>query len=172
MQKPLVVSLAAVVAAAGLAFADDGGAERLIVPRAQCLSASEVTQSAVQDYQVHAIEVDDGTYEFEAANSATVRTTGHAHPATGAVVPHVFLCCRSCIAERLNVPRARWLSTSEVTQKLVLQGYQVHEIEVDDGAYEFEATTSAGAKIEGHAHPATGEVLLRSVLCCDRCLAI
>ncbi len=60
---------------------------------------------------------------------------------------------------RLNVPRDQWLSTSQIVQKLEGQGYKVHEIEADDGVYEFEAINSAGARIEGHAHPATGEVL-------------
>lgn len=59
----------------------------------------------------------------------------------------------------LNVPREQWLSTSDVVKKLEQQGYKVREIEADDGAFEFEATTSAGERIEGVAHPATGEVL-------------
>ncbi|WP_295557610.1 PepSY domain-containing protein [uncultured Hyphomicrobium sp.] len=59
----------------------------------------------------------------------------------------------------LNVPRDQWLSTSDIVQKLESKGFKVREIEVDDGAYEFEATDAAGARIEGHAHPATGEVL-------------
>ncbi len=59
----------------------------------------------------------------------------------------------------LNVPRDQWLSTSEILQRIESKGYKVHEIEVDDGAYEFEGTDSAGARVEGHAHPATGEIL-------------
>lgn len=59
----------------------------------------------------------------------------------------------------LNVPRDKWLSASEVVQKLEAKGLKVREIEADDGAYEFEATDASGARIEGHAHPATGEVL-------------
>jgi hypothetical protein len=59
----------------------------------------------------------------------------------------------------LNVPRDQWMSASQVVQKLESQGYKVREIEADDGAYEFEAINGSGAKIEGHAHPATGEVL-------------
>jgi hypothetical protein len=60
---------------------------------------------------------------------------------------------------RLNVPRDQWLAVPAVIEKLEAQGYKVHEIEVDDGAYEFEATTAAGVRVEGHAHPATGELL-------------
>lgn len=59
----------------------------------------------------------------------------------------------------LNVPRDQWLPASQVIQKLEAKGYTVREIEADDGVYEFEATDSSGARIEGHAHPATGEVL-------------
>lgn len=59
----------------------------------------------------------------------------------------------------LNVPRDQWPSTTDLLQKIESKGYKVHEIEVDDGAYEFEATNSSGARIEGHAHPATGEIL-------------
>jgi hypothetical protein len=60
---------------------------------------------------------------------------------------------------RLNVPRGEWLPVSEAIQKLSAQGYKVTEIEADDGTFEFEATNSTGARIEGHSHPATGEVL-------------
>ena len=59
----------------------------------------------------------------------------------------------------LNVPRDQWMSVSQVVQKLEGQGYKVKEIEADDGAYEFEAINASGARIEGHAHPATGEIL-------------
>jgi len=59
----------------------------------------------------------------------------------------------------LNVPREQWLPVSQVTQKLEAAGYKVHEIEADDGAYEFEATDSAGLRVEGYVHPATGEIL-------------
>jgi hypothetical protein len=59
----------------------------------------------------------------------------------------------------LNVPREQWLPVSEVVQKIEAKGFKVREIEADDGVYEFEATDSSGARIEGHAHPATGEIL-------------
>lgn len=58
-----------------------------------------------------------------------------------------------------NVPRGEWLPASAVTQKLEAAGFKVHEIEADDGVYEFEATDASGARVEGHAHPATGAVL-------------
>jgi hypothetical protein len=58
-----------------------------------------------------------------------------------------------------GVPRDQWLSASDAIQKLAAQGYKVTEIEADDGTYEFEATNSSGARVEGHAHPATGDVI-------------
>ncbi len=57
------------------------------------------------------------------------------------------------------VPRDQWLSASQVSQKLEAEGYKVREIEVDDGGYEFEAISPSGARVEGHAHPATGAIL-------------
>lgn len=59
----------------------------------------------------------------------------------------------------LNVPREQWLPISQVVQKLEAAGYTVREIEADDGVYEFEGTDASGNRIEGHAHPGTGEVL-------------
>lgn len=59
----------------------------------------------------------------------------------------------------LNVPRDQWLSATEAAQKIEAKGFKVHEIEADDGSYEFEATDASGKRVEGHAHPATGEVL-------------
>jgi hypothetical protein len=60
---------------------------------------------------------------------------------------------------RLSVPKSEWLSASEVAEKLRAKGYNVTEIEVDDGAYEVEMTDKSGTRIDAHVHPATGEVL-------------
>ncbi len=59
----------------------------------------------------------------------------------------------------LNVPRDQWLPVSQVVQKIEAKGFKIREIEADDGVYEFEAVDSSGARVEGHAHPATGEIL-------------
>lgn len=59
----------------------------------------------------------------------------------------------------LNVPRDQWLPVSQVVQKIEAKGFKIREIEADDGVYEFEAFDSSGARVEGHAHPATGEIL-------------
>lgn len=63
-------------------------------------------------------------------------------------------------ATRLDVPRAEWLSAAQIGEKLSAQGYKVHEIETDDGAYEVEMTDKSGMRIEAHVHPATGEMLV------------
>lgn len=61
--------------------------------------------------------------------------------------------------KRLNVPRDQWLSPTQMIEKLKAEGYTVHEIESDDGAYEVEMS-KGGTRIETHVHPATGEVLM------------
>lgn len=61
--------------------------------------------------------------------------------------------------KRLNVPRDQWLSPTEIIDKLTAQGYRVHEIEVDDGAYEVEMS-KGGTKMEVYVHPATAEILV------------
>lgn len=61
---------------------------------------------------------------------------------------------------RLNVPREAWLSPAQITDKLAAAGYRVTEIETDDGAYEVELVDKNGTRVEGHVHPATGELLL------------
>lgn len=58
-----------------------------------------------------------------------------------------------------GVPRDQWLSVPDAIQKLAAQGFKVTEIEADDGTYEFEATNASGARVEGRAHPGTGNVI-------------
>ena len=62
-------------------------------------------------------------------------------------------------SNRLNVPRDQWLSPTQIGEKLTAQGYKVHEIEADDGAYEVELVDKNGTRIDTHVHPATGELL-------------
>lgn len=62
-------------------------------------------------------------------------------------------------SNRLNVPRDQWVSPSQMAEKLAAQGYKVHKIETDDGAYEVDMTDSNGVLMEVHVHPATGDVL-------------
>ena len=60
---------------------------------------------------------------------------------------------------RLDVPQGEWLSPSQISEKLSAQGYKVHEIEADDGAYEVEMIDKNGTRIDTHVHPATAELL-------------
>lgn len=61
-------------------------------------------------------------------------------------------------SQRLNVPKDQWMTAAQMTEKLSAAGYKVHEIEVDDGAYEVEMTKD-GVKHDVHVHPSTGEIL-------------
>jgi hypothetical protein len=61
---------------------------------------------------------------------------------------------------RLNVPKDQWLSAGQISEKLAAQGYKVHEIEVDDGAYEVELIDKNGTRVDAHVHPATAEILV------------
>lgn len=60
---------------------------------------------------------------------------------------------------RLNVPAEKWMSPAELKANLKDQGYDVREIEADDGAYEVEMIDKDGTRIEAHIHPETGEIL-------------
>lgn len=59
---------------------------------------------------------------------------------------------------RVNVPKDQWLSFAQVAEKLASQGYDIREIEIDDGAYEVSATRD-GKRVKAYLHPATGEIL-------------
>lgn len=54
----------------------------------------------------------------------------------------------------------QWMSASELAKKLEAQGYIIHEIETERGAYEVEMTDTKGLRVEGIFHPVTGEPLL------------
>lgn len=62
--------------------------------------------------------------------------------------------------DRLNVPRDQWLSSAQISERLVDKGYKVTEIETDDGAYEVDLIDKNGTRVEAHVHPATGELLV------------
>jgi hypothetical protein len=59
---------------------------------------------------------------------------------------------------RLNVPKEQWLSFAQIAEKLTAQGYDIREIEIDDGVYEVSATKD-GKRVKAYLHPATGEIL-------------
>ncbi len=60
---------------------------------------------------------------------------------------------------RVNVPQKEWMSVADLTKKLADAGYDVKEIDRDDGVYEIEALKADGSRVEAHVHPGTGEIL-------------
>lgn len=59
---------------------------------------------------------------------------------------------------RVNVSKERWLSIAQIAEKLTAQGYDIREIEIDDGVYEVSATKD-GKRVKAYFHPASGEIL-------------
>ena len=62
-------------------------------------------------------------------------------------------------APKVDVPKEQWMSLAEIAQKLETDGYDIREIEVEDGAYEVSAVDKDGKRLKAYLHPATGEVL-------------
>ena len=60
---------------------------------------------------------------------------------------------------QIDAPRDQWLTIAQLTEKLTSEGYEVREVEMDDGVYEVEATTSDGRRIDAYVHPVTAEIL-------------
>jgi hypothetical protein len=60
---------------------------------------------------------------------------------------------------QLNVPRDKWLTVAQITDKFKAQGYDVRQVKVEDGAYEVYAVAKDGKRVEVLVHPATGEIL-------------
>lgn len=58
-----------------------------------------------------------------------------------------------------QAPRAGWMSVGEIVAKIEGQGYKVHEVEIDDGAYEVKAVDANGMRVEVDLDPSTGEPL-------------
>jgi hypothetical protein len=62
---------------------------------------------------------------------------------------------------RVDVPKDEWMTFAQIADKLASDGYDVRELEIDDGAYEVEAIDADGKRFKAYLHPATGEVLDR-----------
>lgn len=62
---------------------------------------------------------------------------------------------------RVEVPKEQWMSVAELAEKLTSEGYDIREIEVEDGAYEVSAIDKDNKRFKAYLHPATGEVLKR-----------
>lgn len=60
---------------------------------------------------------------------------------------------------QLNVPRDKWLTVTQVTEKFTAQGYDVRQVKIEKGAYEVYAVAKDGKRVEVLVHPATGEIL-------------
>lgn len=60
---------------------------------------------------------------------------------------------------QLNVPRDKWLTVTQITEKFTSQGYDVRQVKVEKGAYEVYAVAKDGKRVEVLVHPATGEIL-------------
>jgi hypothetical protein len=60
---------------------------------------------------------------------------------------------------QLNVPRDKWLTVTQITEKFTSQGYKVRQVKVENGAYEVYAVAKDGKRLEVMVHPATGEIL-------------
>lgn len=60
---------------------------------------------------------------------------------------------------RVDAPRDQWMTIPQIVETLTSKGYQVREVEQDDGVYEVEATDKDGKRVEVHVHPVTGEIL-------------
>jgi len=58
------------------------------------------------------------------------------------------------------VAKQDWISESELTAKLVSDGWQVRRMKVDGGCWEVYGTMPDGQRVEGYFHPKSGEVLL------------
>jgi hypothetical protein len=60
---------------------------------------------------------------------------------------------------RIDVPRDKWLTIAQITEKFTSQGYDVRQVKVEDGGYEIYAIDKDGKRLEAYVNPATGELL-------------
>ena len=58
-----------------------------------------------------------------------------------------------------NAPRADWKSIAEVSAAIEAKGYQIREIETDDGCYEVKARDQTGKRFELYVHPLTLQIV-------------
>lgn len=58
-----------------------------------------------------------------------------------------------------NIPRAEWKSISEASAAVTAKGYEIREIEADDGCYEVEARKETGERVELYLNPRTLEIV-------------
>lgn len=58
-----------------------------------------------------------------------------------------------------TAPRDQWLPLGKIQRTLRSDGYEVREIEVDDGYYEVKAIDPDGQRVEIHVDPVSGKIL-------------
>jgi hypothetical protein len=58
------------------------------------------------------------------------------------------------------VPKEKWLTQDQLTEKLTAIGWKVNRMKPDGGCWEVYGTTPAGLRVEGYFDPATGEQLM------------
>jgi len=58
-----------------------------------------------------------------------------------------------------HLPRAEWRPMEDAVSAVRAKGYDIREIERDDGCYEVKVTGRSGEKIELHLDPGTLEVV-------------
>ena len=58
-----------------------------------------------------------------------------------------------------NVPQADWMSVAEVATAVTEAGYEVREVERDDGCYDIKAIDAQGQRFDLDVNPSTGEIV-------------
>lgn len=61
----------------------------------------------------------------------------------------------------IDAPRDQWMSVARIAEKYEARGYDVREVEIDDGVYEISVVDANGMRMEADVHPVTGEILTR-----------
>ena len=118
-------------------------------------AAQVVAQLQAQGFaQLHDLEFDDGFWEAEVRDANNRKTELIIHPVTLQVLH------QSGNASSNNGTAAPVLSATQITQLLQQAGYtRIHDLELDDGVWEADATNAKGFRVELKIHPETGAVL-------------
>lgn len=61
--------------------------------------------------------------------------------------------------QRPAEPRAGWLSTEQLSERLTAQGYTVQRLEAERRGYEARLTNAQGQEIKAHVDPVSGQIL-------------
>lgn len=118
-------------------------------------AAQVVAQLQAQGFaQLHDLEFDDGFWEADVRDANNRKTELIIHPVTLQVLH------QSGNASSNNGTAAPVLNATQITQLLQQAGYtRIHDLELDDGVWEADATNAKGFRVELKIHPETGAVL-------------